>query len=237
MVQAGMGVLEPLPAIDKDQFALRLEYVFWNDLYAIKSKKSEWWERISARLWIGFLKLAREFSIPMRLNTLRMIRAIMLADTIAARLDHDLDPYAEYRYYERGAGRRARRRTKKRMRRILGPSKWVRIETGVEAGLMAVYRLQRALYSIAYIRLLPMIGKAATFFYELAQTVTIVMLIASAIALYKMLRFYPDQKFFMVMWDHVINKGWFQIISMMFFAPSMRQTLYRLTDPEYDRRR
>jgi hypothetical protein len=237
MVSAGMGVLEPLPPIDKDQFSLRLEHVFWNDLYAIKSRKSEWWERISARLWIGFLKLAREFSIPMRLNTLRMIRAIMLADTIAARLDHDLDPYAEYRYYERGAGRRARRRTKKRLRRILGPSKWIRIETGVESGLMAIYRIQRALYSIGYIRLLPLIGKAAKFTIEMMQTVFTLGFIASAIAVYKMLKFYPKETFFQVLWDHVVQKGWFVVIGLVLFAPAMRDIFYRLTDPEYDRRR
>lgn len=237
MVQAGLGVIEPLPPIDKDQFALRLEYVFWNDLYAIKSKKSEWWERISARLWIGFLKLAREFDIPMRLNTLRMIRAIMLADTIAARLDHDLDPYKEYRFYQKGAGKRAARRTKKRVRRLLGPSKFTRIEQGIESSLTAIYRIQRALHSIAYIRILPLIGKAALAFFIALRTFCILGIGASAVTLYLLFRHYPDETFVQILWHRVLPDGYFQLVGLAVILPALRRIFYRITDPEYDRRR
>ncbi|HEV7767526.1 MAG TPA: AarF/UbiB family protein [Thermoanaerobaculia bacterium] len=164
MVQAALAIIEPLPPINKDEFALRLESVFWNDLYAIKSKQSDWSERISARVWIGFLKLSREYNVPMRLNMLRMIRASMLSDTIAARLDHDQDPYKEFRHYEKGAGKRAKKRIIKRLHRLLGPSKYIRIENGIEAGLKSLYQVQRTLDSIRNIRIVPLIGKAAQFF-------------------------------------------------------------------------
>lgn len=238
MVQAALGVIEPLPPIDKDQFSLRLEYVFWNDLYAIKSKKSEWWERISARLWIGFLKLSREFSIPMRLNTLRMIRAIMLADTIAARLDHDLDPYKEYRYYAKGAGKRARRRIKRRLRRILGPSKYIRVEQGIESALTAVYRVQRALQSIAYIRILPLIGKAAVAVVHFLRILAIASTAAGALTLFELfIHPQPKDTFFIVLWERVLPNGYFQLFCVAMALPAMRRIVYRLTDPEYDRRR
>jgi len=161
MAQAAMAIIEPIPPIDKDEFAMRLETMFWDDLYAIKSKHSDWSERISARLWLGFLKLLREYRIPMRLNTLRMIRASMLADTIAARLDNDQDPYAEFRHYEKGAGRRARRRIFKRLRRLKGPQFFIRLENGIEGGLKFVYQAQRALDSLGSIGVIPLIGKAA----------------------------------------------------------------------------
>src|SRR6185436_11092630 len=136
MAQAAMAIIGPIPpSVDKDEFGMRLETMFWNDLYAIKSKHSDWSERISARLWIGFLRLSREYSVPMRLNTLRMIRASMLADTIAGRLDHDTDPYREFRHYDKGAGRRAKKRVHKHLRRLLGPSKWVRVEQGIDSAL------------------------------------------------------------------------------------------------------
>jgi len=160
MVQAALGILEPLPPIDRDDFAMKLESMFWNDLYAIKSKHSEWSERISARLWMGFLKLSREFKIPMRLNTLRMIRASMLSDTIAARLDNDQDPYREFRHYEKGAGRRAKKRVVKRLHRLLGPSKYIRIEQGVESVLKIAYQLQRGLDSLSSIRIGAIIAKS-----------------------------------------------------------------------------
>ena len=170
MVQASLAIIEPLPPINKDEFALRLESVFWNDLYAIKSKQSEWSERISARVWLGFLKLSREFNVPMRLNMLRMIRASMLSDTIAARLDHDQDPYKEFRHYEKGAGKRAKKRIGKRLHRLLGPSKYIRIENGIEAGLKSLYQVQRTLDSIRNIRIVPLIGKAAQFFVLALRT-------------------------------------------------------------------
>src|SRR4029077_9869189 len=106
MGQASLAIIGAPPPIDKTKFAQRLQLMFWNDLYAIKSKYSHWSERISARMWIGFMKLSREFGVSMKMNTLKMIRASMLADTIAARLDNDQDPYKEFRYYEKGAGRR-----------------------------------------------------------------------------------------------------------------------------------
>lgn len=161
MVQAALAILEPLPPIDRDEFAMKLESMFWNDLYAIKSKHSEWWERISARLWMGFLKLSREHQIPMRLNTLRMIRASMLSDTIAARLDNDQDPYREFRYYEKSAGRRAKKRIKKRLHYLLGPSKYIRIEQGIESAIKFVYQVQRGFDALTSIRLGAIVAKSA----------------------------------------------------------------------------
>lgn len=179
MVQAALGIIEPLPPIDKDEFALRLESMFWNDLYAIKSKESEWSERVSARLWIGFLKLSREYRVPMRLNMLRMIRASMLSDTIALRLDHDQDPYQEFRYYERGAGRRAKKRVIKRLRRLCNPGKYIRIENGIEAGLKFFYQVQRALDSLTTIGIVPLIGKAAQTILLILRTIGLVVGIAT----------------------------------------------------------
>lgn len=235
MAQAGMGVLEPLPPIDKDQFALRLEQMFWNDLYAIKSKHSEWWERVSARLWIGFLKLAREFGIPMRLNTLRMIRAIMLADTIAARLDHDIDPYDQYRFYEKGAGRRARHRLQKRMRRLKNVSKYVRFETVLESSLVAIYRIQRALYSVGYIRILPLVSKAAMSGLTVMRMMVVLTMMAGTIALF-MLPDHPNMTFMEMLWE-VLQDGQFQLIALVPISIAMRRLFLRLSDPDYSRRR
>lgn len=235
MVQAAMAVIEPVPPIDKDEFALRLETKFWNDLYAIKSKKSEWWERISARLWIAFLKLAHEYDIPMRLNMLRMIRAIMLADTIAARLDNDLDPYREYRFYEKGAGKRARKRTKKTLRRLTGPNKFIRIEQGVESLLGAVYQLQRTIGSVASIRILPLIGKAALSVFLTLRTITSISGAATVVALILLLTKYSNETFIHILWRRVLLNGLFQLFALGIVAVNVRRSWFRLKDPEYDK--
>jgi len=161
MVQAAMALLEPLPPIDIDEFQRRLETLFWKDLYAIKDKHSMWWERTSANIWISFLKLAHEYSVPMNLNTLRMVRATMLADTVAARLDHHIDPYDEFRKYERRAGVRARRRLRRTLREALTTRTFVRIEDLVNSSFSALFRLQRLVDGEPFLNFTSEIGKAA----------------------------------------------------------------------------
>jgi predicted unusual protein kinase regulating ubiquinone biosynthesis (AarF/ABC1/UbiB family) len=164
MVQAALAIIEPVPPIDRDLFGQELEVKFWNDLYAIKSKHSNWSERISSRLWYGFLELSRKHQIPMRLNTLRMIRASMLTDTIAIRLDPDQDPYREFRYYEKGAGKRAKKRVFKRVRRLAAPRSFIGLEHGIESVLKLVYQLQRTVESLSTIRVQDIITRLSYFF-------------------------------------------------------------------------
>ena len=118
MAQAAIGLLEPLPPLDQEELTKKVEQIFWDHFYAYKSKHAGWWERTSAQLWISFLSLSREMQIPMNLNTIKMIRASMLVDTLALRLDGKVDQYKEYAKYEKGAGRRARKRLAKRSRRL-----------------------------------------------------------------------------------------------------------------------
>lgn len=234
MAVACMGIIEPMPPLNKDEFALRLEAAFWEDVYAIKSKHSEWWERVSAHLWIRFLKLVREYNVPMRLNSLLMVRAIMLADTVAGRLDPDIDPYREYRRYETGAGRRARKRVFKLMRRLLSVNKYTRIQQGIESALTAVYRIERAVQSTRGLRILPMMSKAATSALLALRTTVILGLGGTVIALALLFTTYPKMTFMQVLWQKVILNGYFQLAAVFVILPALRRTFYRLRDPEYD---
>lgn len=234
MVQAAIALLEPLPAIDIDEFQTRLEAVFWKDLYAIKSKHSPWWEHTSANIWISFLKLAREFDIPMNLNTLRMIRASMLADTVAARLDHDIDPYAEYRRYERGAGRRARKRLRKRLRRESGPRLFSRLEQGVEAASAAIYKVQRFIDGKPLLDFVSEIAKAAFGFKLLMDlssglagaTLALVM----GIAAWDYLRGHARAP--LLIFGDVIHNGWYQAAVVIGVLLVGRRLHHRLRRPE-----
>jgi ubiquinone biosynthesis protein len=149
MVQCALAVLEPLPPIDVDEFSKRLEGVFWQDLYAFKSKHSEWWERTSARIWLSFLGLSREFDMPMNLNTLRMIRSTLLYDTIAARLYSKISSYKEHKRYNERAGRRAHKRVARAAHRLAlrgpRPSFYLRAEQLVDMANRVVYHAQRFL--------------------------------------------------------------------------------------------
>jgi ubiquinone biosynthesis protein len=238
MVQAALAIIEPLPPIDRDEFAMKLESMFWTDLYAIKSRHSEWWERISARLWMGFLKLSREHQIPMRLNTLRMIRASMLSDTIAARLDNDQDPYREFRYYEKGAGRRAKKRIKKRLHNLVGPSKYIRIEQGIESAIKFVYQLQRGVDTLTSIRLGAIVAKSAYAVILLLRLLITVSISTGALVAarwsfgwfgwFKLTKSTPLQ----ILTD-VLGNGYFQIYVLVLALITLRFLFHRLhhTDP------
>jgi predicted unusual protein kinase regulating ubiquinone biosynthesis (AarF/ABC1/UbiB family) len=151
MVQAALAILEPLPPIDVDEFSKRVEGIFWQDLYAFKSKHTEWWERTSAKIWIRFLSLAREYNIPLNLNTLKMIRSTLLYETIAARLYPEVNAYKEHRVYNNAAGKRARKRVHKQVLKFLfkGPSNeaYLTIEQLADMANRTTYLAQRWLDS------------------------------------------------------------------------------------------
>lgn len=241
MVQAALAIIEPLPPIDKDEFGARLETEFWKNLYAIKSKHSNWAERITSRLWFDFLKLCQEFKIPMRLNTLRMIRASMLTDTIAGHLDPDQDPYREFRYYEKGAGKRAKKRLAKRVSNLFGPSKFIRLELGVESVLQTLFQVQRVVGSLAGIRIGAIIAKFDDFLSLFLRHMAWIGLTASVstVVLYALTRMGRVRKLspafegnetlalFMGLWGtdslfgaflKVVTSGWWLVIA---FTPTV----------------
>lgn len=163
MVQAALAIIEPLPPIDREQFGKELEAKFWDQLYAIKSKHSDWEDKITSRLWYDFLALSRKHQIPMRLNTLRMIRASMLTDTIAIRLDPDQDAYREFRFYEKGAGKRAKKRVIKRLHTLTAPRMFIGLEHGIESALKLVNQVERTVDSLSSIRIQDLIGRIEYF--------------------------------------------------------------------------
>lgn len=124
MVQSAVALLEPLPPIDIDELSKRLENLFWDHLNAFKSKHTQWWERTSARVWIRYMELAREYDAPLALNTLRMIRSTLMYETVAARLFPRANIVKEHRAYLKVAGKASKRRLRKGFirRMIKGPT-------------------------------------------------------------------------------------------------------------------
>ena len=123
MSQTALAILEPLPAIDVDDFRGRLELVFWQDIYAHESKHTQWYEHTSISIWMHLFQLSFEFDIPMGLNTLRMIRSTLLSETVAARLYPKISAWREHRKYNKKAARRSRRRVLRSVfKRLCGPT-------------------------------------------------------------------------------------------------------------------
>lgn len=149
MVQCVIKLAEPIPPIDVLAFTKDLENVWWHGLYGVESKHPEWWERTSVKLWAGLLDLTREYHIPMPLNMMRMIRATLLYDTVAARLHHKIDVFREYRKYHEDYAERVKCKMLRSVLRqsLMGPdpSHFVRAQEAIDTANLALFRFRQFL--------------------------------------------------------------------------------------------
>ena len=148
MVQAGIDLLEPLPPIDVESFAKKMEIVWWQSAYALKSKHTEWWERTQMAMWIHMIDLTREYQMPININTLRVVRATLLIDSAAGRLDPHYDMYKEYESFDKERGKLARERMEKLSDRLLEGAEdrnYQRLEQALDSANRFFYQLQRKL--------------------------------------------------------------------------------------------
>jgi ubiquinone biosynthesis protein len=146
MVQCVIGLMEPLPPIDVDALRKALEDAWWKGFYGIKSHHAEWWERTSFRLWSALLSEVREFRIPMPLNVLRMIRATLLYDSVAARIYSKIDVFKEYRKYYQDYAERVKRRIQRSIIHQffcgIDPANYVRLNRLWDVGNVLLQRTQ-----------------------------------------------------------------------------------------------
>jgi predicted unusual protein kinase regulating ubiquinone biosynthesis (AarF/ABC1/UbiB family) len=164
MVETSIAILEPLPPIDIDRLTKEMEALYWDWLYATKSKHAEWWERCTGNMWMRFIGLARRHNVPMNLDTLRLFRATFLYDSIAMRLWNGLNMSREYMQYSRERGRRARKRVRRLIKRRIeeGPTNrdYLRIEDTWRFWQQLYNRIQHSLDNPDH-RFSNMLGKAA----------------------------------------------------------------------------
>ncbi len=236
MVRAAVGLLEPLPAIDIDELKQKLTPIFWEDLYAFNSKHSDWWERTSANIWIGFLRLAREYQIPMNLNTLRMIRVSVLADMIAACLYNKVDHYREYRKFEKGAGKRAHKRLLKDVRRNFSYRTFIDLEQVFNAVPDIVFHVQRLLDFSPW-RFTALVDKWSYGISLLLKTLSglCVATGTSVLAVAAYMKFFEKKSgidLLHILLHDVLSNGWYQAFIILMLVITGRRPLHRLSSKD-----
>lgn len=233
MAQASISLLEPLPPVDYDELTKKVEAIFWDHLYAYKDKNAEWWEKTSAHVWIKFLALSQEMHIPMNLNTLKMIRATMLVDTLALRLDHSIDQYKEFSKYLEGAGERTRKRLRKKIRELFKPAGIVDAEELFDAGRNFIYRLKRSA-DTSILATASLVGKAAyvaALGFQFVMVTTVVAVLFGMVISYQ----YMDAGIPLTMWGitmDIATNTYFHIIVIVLALAIGRRVIYRLRDKE-----
>ncbi|HEX8136699.1 MAG TPA: AarF/UbiB family protein [Pyrinomonadaceae bacterium] len=148
MVNMVLSIMEPIPPVPGiNQFRKELLDAWWTGFYGIKSKHAAWWERTSFRLWLRYFELIRKYQIPIPRNMVRMIRATLLYDTVAARLYGKINVFREFEKYSEGVAARARKRILRSMIRQLlrGPddSTYLRMQQIQNVGNGILYRVQK----------------------------------------------------------------------------------------------
>ena len=93
MARCSLNLMEPLPLVDVMQLIQELESYNWQLAYALEADpvSLSWQERTSAAQWIGMIRLARKFRIVLDNRVLRLVRATLLVESTAVRLQHDID--------------------------------------------------------------------------------------------------------------------------------------------------
>lgn len=105
----------PYPPMDTGAYRSRLHRTFLRWHEGGQDPGGPWWARSTALVWLGATEAARRHSVPVQLNTLRMIRATLLYDTLVCRLDPHL-PTTSFRAWLRRAWRRRLRRDARGLR-------------------------------------------------------------------------------------------------------------------------
>lgn len=108
-VDVTLASQSPFPAMDLSRYAKILERVFWKRYVDIESKQSEWWERTSAGAWLMIMDVMRDFQVPANINMLRLIRSSLLYDTLAFRLNPEIDFLKTFKQWAKSAAKRQRR--------------------------------------------------------------------------------------------------------------------------------
>jgi predicted unusual protein kinase regulating ubiquinone biosynthesis (AarF/ABC1/UbiB family) len=149
MVNMVLLLMEPIYPINIHPFKRDLLDAWWTGFYGIKSNHAQWWERSSLRLWLRFFELIRKYKIPIPRNMVRMIRATLLYDTVAARLYSKINVFKEFEKYEQDVARRARRRIVASATRqfLTGPddSNFLRFQEILDMGDDILVRVRRFL--------------------------------------------------------------------------------------------
>jgi predicted unusual protein kinase regulating ubiquinone biosynthesis (AarF/ABC1/UbiB family) len=149
MVHCVLGLMEPMPQIDVDTFSKYLQDEWWKGYYGIKSKHADWSERTSFRLWVALLQGFRKFSVPMPLQMIRMVRATLLYDTVAARLDSKINVFKEFEKYHSGVARRIRIDMQESVIRqlLIGPddSAYAKFRRVMDVGNALLFRVEKFL--------------------------------------------------------------------------------------------
>jgi ubiquinone biosynthesis protein len=240
MARASLILLEPLPPIDLIDFTKELETHNWQMLYnfAVGKSMARGKGRTPVTQWLGLLQVARRYGVTIDFHILRLLRAIMLCDTMSIRLDPDLNIINEYRQFSRNIaqrrGRRMRRRATRQMTEGLDDKFYLRLERWVNAGEGLFFRLRHmlAIPSVNFSMLMSKwsfaIFTIITFAAQAAVVTGLGMTALAATNYLAGIEFTSGR----ALLEQLITNRFYQLIILFLFFINSRSLLFRLDDKE-----
>lgn len=237
MVRASLRLSEPLPPIDAVGLLQAIEENYTEWVFAHESTDAEWWERSTAQTWLRYIGIAREYGVPVSLEVIQFFRATMLYDTIATRLNKDIDFLEEFDEYARGAAKEARHRVQKAMRkRLQGPTDndYLVMEQVGDSISQFFFQWQRLVEDPA-IAFKNIVGKIAYTMSLLVRLVFVTILLAGCAVI---VQFVAASWFgYPISWSDLLaiaaSKWWIQLGLVVIGIVLLRQILGRVWEPDH----
>jgi len=164
--RVAITLMEPLPALDVAALESEVQKEFQRAAVAVRSRGVPWTERTTAQLWLGFFKVANRFDVPLPPQVVRLVRGTLLYDTLAARLNPDIQIRAQYDQYRIDAGLQARDKLvgslRKRVKTGLDPEDFLILEQLLDEGGHIAFQVQRLLNQVSF-SVQPLVGKLTRF--------------------------------------------------------------------------
>jgi ubiquinone biosynthesis protein len=236
MVDAWIGLAEPLPPVDIEMLRREMEVMCADWVYAQKSRDAEWWERSAAQIWLRFMEIARRYQLPLNSETVQYFRSSFSYDAMINRLNHDFDFASEYKVYLRQSGREARRRVQRKMRsRLGGPTNmdYLEFEQLVDMINQLVFQVQRNLeHPIVHFK--NIIGKLSYVARLLLRTgYLLVASLFAALLVGSISRHWFGHE---IDWSAIVERattfGWVQFLLLAAALVIMRRIIIRLGMPD-----
>jgi len=238
MAISSMALLEPLPPLDTTQYTKKLEETYWQFIYALESKHIEWWERTSARLWLGFVGVARNYNITMNAHVLRLIRASLLYDTIAARLCPKIDHVNAYQKFSKYRAKKARQRFEislgRQLESGLDERLYLQVEELADTGERLFRQLQRFLSTptTKFNAVLDKPAYALFVFFRFWGHAAIVTGLTLGLSLFSRWINTGLVPGVVETLYQIFSSPWFQLTILFFLLINVRTLLFRLGDKE-----
>jgi ubiquinone biosynthesis protein len=236
MVRASINLAGRLPPINVDDALIAMDEIYADWVYAVSSTDAEWWERSSAQTWLRYINVAREYGIPVSMETIQFFRATLLYDSIIVRLDKDVDPIEEWKKYAQRAGKEARSRVQRSLeKRLSGLTNidYLQIEQFVDMAAQFMFRLQRNVDDPIF-QFKNTVGKIA---YGMSTLLSIAYTVGVLVSIALVVEIVAERGFgIQLLWPWFLQTIgsyiWVQLGLLVIALIVLRRLLIRLNEPE-----